>query len=890
MRQDIVKLIEGEKDITNAIVLTHNIDFVFIQAVVLPALRRCGHPSLTIFADAQCASESYQAQYMVLDSLGTRFRVVPVTMKPGFRFHPKAVLLSGQKKGVLLVGSGNLTFGGWRENAETWCRFDSDEDGTAPFSAFLEYLESVVALTPLRGSLTAEVNECFDGGLRPWAQNMESPDGLIGRPSGSNNLIDQMKEVLQEKPIQSLLIHSPYFDDGGHALRELSTQFKVKVKVAAQIKRSGLSTEAYEALGDAVYATTVNFQHRVAEDNLRTAFIHAKWYAFEHEDSFSIFQGSANCSQAALTVLGKSGNAELMTYASLTKEEFSANFTDELEFLDVEPQLSSLKAVPDQEDTSLPYLHVSAAWLDDGCLQIAYACSDEVSLQVVLLDGKSIKYISTESGVVIANAISADSRQVRLQGNSGAQAILSNLHWIDHEQLLSTTARSRSVVDAVRSKVQSQNWSIGAWSDIANVFLRNLQYMPKRMGEDRAHGGGDSREGQGQQHYTAEDVFSDSYGLPASHLLTMAFPAGFDDRVTSLRQLLMRWFGYKDEEDQESSVDGPDGDDGSADGDVVDRPERLPAPNPKNVATKSTRTVTENDRRRALKILATVTQQMTCEAYLSERQPETISVDIQFSSVLLRSGLCEKWITEEEFFESTHHIWSHLFFSSSPDPTCGWLEHRYKNNGDPDEFAKKLVSPKLTAALAAWVFAISEANCTPERSRFELAKILSVARLPWLWHYDDGEDVAKELQGLLASSTNTSMAHVWDDIQARWLSLIRNGYALRILEEKLVGKTPGDLKDQISQNEVNRGDLLWQGTGGLCVATENFIRSNDKKNTTILYLQKTQSVGVIRTIFAIPIKALLADGILGLSAEQHGVLVTMMDSLSAQRHLNDIAI
>ena len=879
MRQDIVKLIEGEKDITNAIVLTHNIDFVFIQAVVLPALRRCGHPSLTVFADAQCASESYQYQHMVLDSLGTRFRVVPVAMKPGFRFHPKAVLLSGQKKGVLLVGSGNLTFGGWRENAETWCRFDSDDDGTAPFSAFLDYLESVVALTPLRGRLTAEVNECFDGSLRPWAQNMVSPGGLIGRPSGGNSLIDQMKDVLQEKPIQSLLIHSPYFDDGGHALRKLSSQFKVKVRVAAQIRRSGLSIEAYGVLGDAIDPTTVNFQHRAAEDKLREAFIHAKWYAFEHEDSFSIFQGSANCSQAALTIPGNSGNAELMTYATMTKEEFTSNFTDELEFLDVEPQLSSLKAEPDN-NTYLPSLHVGAARLDDECLQIAYTCPDEVFLQAVLLDGKSFDYISTEPGVVIVNGILADSRQVCLRGNSGSQAILSNLHWIDHEQLLSTTARSRSVVDAVRLKVQSQNWSIGAWSDIANVFLRNLQYMPKRMAEGRTHGGGGSRDEQGQQHYTAEDVFSDSYGLPASHQLAMAFPAGFDDRVTSLRQLLMRWFGYKDEEDQESSVNGPDGDEESGEEDVVDRPESLPASNPKNVTTQSIRRVTESDRRKALKILAMVTEQMTCEAYLSDRQPETISVDTQFASVLLRSGLCEKWITEEEFFESTHQIWSNLFFSSVHDQLRGWLEYRYKSCEDQGEFVKRLVSPKLTAALAAWAFAVPDTNSSPEQRRFSLAKILSVARLPWLWQYDNGEEVAKELQAILVVSTDKRRDSLWGGIETRWVEMIRQGHALGLLESALEHKTLGELKSQVSQEYVKAGDLLWQGSNGFCIATENFTRTNPNLNTTVLYLQKSQATGDLRAEYAIPIGALVIDKNIYLPEAARSSLLAMLENLS----------
>ena len=59
MRRDLLKIVAGAKDVTNAIILTHNIDFVFVQAVVIPALRKCGSPTLTVFADADCAAQAY---------------------------------------------------------------------------------------------------------------------------------------------------------------------------------------------------------------------------------------------------------------------------------------------------------------------------------------------------------------------------------------------------------------------------------------------------------------------------------------------------------------------------------------------------------------------------------------------------------------------------------------------------------------------------------------------------------------------------------------------------------------------------------------------------------------------------------------------------------------
>ena len=126
MRDDVLKAISKEKNVTDVIILTHNIDYIFIQTVVLKYLKKCGSPSLTIFADASCAQESFDNQKLVISGLGQRYRVVPVYLKrPYDRFHPKAVLLSGEKKASLYVGSGNLTFGGWRQNAEIWNQYDT---------------------------------------------------------------------------------------------------------------------------------------------------------------------------------------------------------------------------------------------------------------------------------------------------------------------------------------------------------------------------------------------------------------------------------------------------------------------------------------------------------------------------------------------------------------------------------------------------------------------------------------------------------------------------------------------------------------------------------------------------------------------------------------------
>lgn len=865
MRSDIVKIIEAEKDVTNVIVLTHNIDFVFIQSVVIPALRRCGHPALTVFADAQCANESYQHQHLVLNSLGRRFRVVPVAMLPGYRFHPKAILLSGQKKATLLIGSGNLTFGGWRENAEIWCRFDTDVDGTAPFSAFKGYLDSVLALTPLQDTLRAEVDECFEGQSRSWAIDMLPPDRLVGRPSVKEALIDQMRAVTPQN-VTSALICSPYFDDAGNALQSIATSFGVRPKVAVQRCRSGLKAEAAAQLGPAIELSTVNFHHLDHESNSREAFIHAKWYGFVHENTVTVFLGSANCSNAALIVPGNAGNAELMTYATVTKEEFASLLTDELEFIDAEPQLQPITAVDEPDKVAVPVIRVMAARLDQDVIQIAYNHGEGVTVTHLSIDGNGADFSIAEPGVMVSFGVPAESRQVLLKGTSANGEICSNLMWIDREQDLSTTARSRSVIDAVRKGVNSQGWSIGTWSDISNVFLRNLQYMPSRAAFSPRLVARGERTSEINQVYSAEDVFSDSYGLPrfTGHFSQLA--DGFDDRVTSLRQLLLRWFGLK----EKPEIDDPP---------VDPLPESpVPIPNPGPPPVRTIVEIKESDRRRALQMLQLITESITSEGYLTQRQPETLSVDIQFTSVLLRAGLHEEWISPEEFFASTQKIWSTLFFSCPADPAIGWLEYRYRNEEDPALFIERLVSPKLTAALAAWAFAIPNSGGTPEQVRFRLSQVLSVSRLPWLWEQGAREEVANELREVLSITSNDLATDFWQGIEARWNNMIRQGYALKLVEDGLVTKTPLEIKSLIRQQHVEKGELLWQGKAGFCVARQDFSRTSGSK-ATILYLQKSAE-GIVVADFTIPVKGIIESEIVTLNEKQRAVLIEMFTSLS----------
>jgi len=854
MRKDILSIIADEKDVTNVIVLTHNIDFVFLQNMVLPALRKCGHPSLTVFADAQCAAETYQFQHMMLDTIGRRYRVVPIAMRPGFRFHPKAILLSGPNKGTLLVGSGNLTFGGWRENAEVWCRFDTDTDTTAPFAAFRDYLYSVTSLASMRSDPELEVGEAFDGKTRAWAVEMASPAVLVGKPGNDAAVFDQMKAMIEDRKINQAYICTPYFDASGHAINALHQAFDCPVMVAVPQKRSNMSQRCADSLGKEISIKAMTFQHKDINDAFRSAFIHAKWYAFETDDEVVAFAGSANCSQAALTIPGALGNAELMAMISLSKEAFETNFKQELTFLDTLPEFISDSDAEIPPEQAGSYIRCDAARNDQSVLQVAYHASDDVAISSVFLNSRKSDFSLSGNGIVLVRDMDQNDRHVEIEGTCPSGTIVSNRLWIDHESELKTTARKRSVIDAVRSKMKAETWDIGTWNDILSLFYRNLEYLPEATSTKRGAQKEGKDESNRSKQYTSHDVFRADYGTADFRLALNRESARGKDRITSLRQLLIRWFGLKGE--AEEPIEPGNDPEGDVDGeDVVDRPESVPIKSRPKPPEKD-KNIAEKERKRARDTVDKLVQGMTSENYAMQRPGGQLSIDLQFASILLKAGLREKWITPKEFFSATHRIWAGFFFHAPGKAPDGWIAYRCEHDDDPDKFKTDFAGPKLAAALGMWFLSVPEQLESLEHARFYLAQLLSVARFPWIWNQDINA-VGEAMHELLVNSAEKLDDRFFDNIEKRWLKMMEEGGALQQFERALAGQTPKVLEGKISQVTIQQGEVLWQGSAGFCIAKDN-IQRKSKENVEVLSI-KSDETKKFRADFVIPARALLKN-------------------------------
>jgi len=516
MREDILKSIAKEKDVNNVIILTHNIDYIFIQTVVLKYLKKCGNPSLTIFADAQCAQESFDNQKSIISGLGRRYRVVPVYMgRPRDRFHPKAILLSGEKKASLFIGSGNLTFGGWRQNAEIWNHYDTESDDTGIFHAFKNYLDALLQRMSFSDNIKRTVAEAYDTETKTWTTSLNEPSRLIGRITTKESLLNQMREYV-EPHCNRMVIHSPYFDEEGKTIAQLNDLFQPKViDILAQSNHSELTQHIIDELPKNAKVTSADFFHE-ADNGEKRAFIHAKFYAFEFADKVVVFSGSANCSQAAMALDGTNyGNSELMTVETMSPKEFQNRYLDEF---NLEEKLFKPMQVDEEEvytEELNVHVRIVSAQFEYGRLKVEYTVDDEWEVFGCKIGEKEyVKSPVDTNLLIIDDNIDIEYGNnvcLMIRGKQNPEDIrCSKEFWIDHEIELGTSAKTRSLSDFIQGRSE-HSWGYDRWGELIKIFNEHLAYTPKKMEMDVST---DARMAHKEPAtFDVSDVFVDSYSF-----------------------------------------------------------------------------------------------------------------------------------------------------------------------------------------------------------------------------------------------------------------------------------------------------------------------------------------------------------------------------------------
>lgn len=753
------KMLDGAKNPGAAIVLTHNVDFIFAQNILVNRLRRIGAPRLTVFADAGCATAAFNRQGELADRVGHAYRVVPVDLGAGRRFHPKAILLVGPDGASLAVGSGNLGHGGWSGNREIWTYFDFPGAGGPQIAAFREYLEEVCDNAGVAAAVRSAVLEPFTA--EKWAADLPEPGGLLALPADTP-LMDRMLAAIDGQPT-SFDLHAPYFDPEGYAATQFAERLGVPMRILMQHNKAGLSEAAGAALPE--NATILG----VAPAGAVPQKIHAKLYAARFPDHALVFAGSANCSRMAL-LRARDGNAELMAASRLSLEQYDALLKG-LEISDGPPELPETAPNDDWDSIESPPVRVLSASYEDGLLSLRCKFAGEVPDQVsILFAGQVVVAPLNDHGAYTAE-VSDPGNRVWVEIQVGGQSMRSASMWIDHEAEL----RIGRPEHDVNSKLATNHgpMSSDGLIDLFAKVLTHLKHPVAWSGQMR------QRQAAPPVPYNIAEVFSDGFGRRAY----VPVPGG----GSFTRDDWAMMFGYFSlgRGRRPSPPEPPD----PPDGDGKMKPDKPAKPLKPAVSDEP---LDAKQAKKLIKLAGQSATAMSTITFLESRPPERLGADIRMTALLLAKARRLKSMAEAEIDMASASLFRTLFVGGKQGPA---LLDAYlaKHPAAADE----MQSSELAAVMTLW---ISDLLKSPEAgAAFEFAASRLAARYPWITQGQEDLDECMRELSIYAGSVAEALPEIWT-------SWVRSGAAVAELIEKM---SAGQMLGTVGRQQLFEGEVVW---------------------------------------------------------------------------------
>jgi hypothetical protein len=300
-----------------SVIATFNTYFPFYEEVILPHLQNSGCRQNAILMDARMCGGTLNVESLRPRSAGKQYSLIPISCIGSF--HPKILLLIGKNKGLLLVGSHNLTLAGFSHNRELTNRFEFVVDGDmGSLPAFRSAWNFVQSWSKKAPSLFQKTIEQI-GMSAPWLMHdtaaAQSNPVLTVLPDGPP-LWDQLLEHLPRKAYRTTVV-GPFFDSDFAFLARLSSQYpKAELIVGIDPGTVVLRESARKAVRQAQFVLT---------DCLRKGkgYLHAKALLVESEDGSEVLvSGSANPSRPAwFEPANDKGNAEVVVVSKVQAKQ-----------------------------------------------------------------------------------------------------------------------------------------------------------------------------------------------------------------------------------------------------------------------------------------------------------------------------------------------------------------------------------------------------------------------------------------------------------------------------------------------------------------------------------------------------------------------------------------
>ena len=305
-RRNILNLIGKHRGKYHSCILTcYSFDFSFFEERVLPTLRLANIKNVNVLADGHYLEMAQEATTGREFKHNKTYNFQPIYVEGVF--HPKIILLTGVRHGLLIIGSGNITSSGLSTNDEIWGAFHLDNianENSALFGSVWEYLKPFLDMS--LGFIPQKIE--WMKKHSPWLSDLPvSSDWIeieslgleikfLGNTNG-NSIFNQLTNNIPSSGIEELTIISPYYDKSGAQLKQLINHFNPKKTSCLVDLNSGTVPSDLEI------EEKINFYDWAdCKDDYDTTYnrLHAKLFHFKSNQQEYLLLGSPNATIAAL--------------------------------------------------------------------------------------------------------------------------------------------------------------------------------------------------------------------------------------------------------------------------------------------------------------------------------------------------------------------------------------------------------------------------------------------------------------------------------------------------------------------------------------------------------------------------------------------------------------
>lgn len=271
--------------------------------------------------------------------------------------HVKLILLTNATAGRLLIGSGNLSMQGYASGGELFTSYAysaTESEQRDAFSRVRDLLDGLLVRRYLSESAERYLQVLFTE--TPWL--IPSQPGTSGpvRHNLNQSLLQQLRVEVGDDPVEELAVLSPFYDEECVALAQLLKLLRpARVSVLIQPKQASVDPAALQKVLGAYGGEAQIRPVQRADGN---PYLHAKLYLVKQAARAICLQGSANLSQAALTLIDPQGNIELANLMSGPRDAFD-HLLAGLAIADPVDQVQSLEVSYQKPE---PSTREAAAW------------------------------------------------------------------------------------------------------------------------------------------------------------------------------------------------------------------------------------------------------------------------------------------------------------------------------------------------------------------------------------------------------------------------------------------------------------------------------------------------------------------------------------------------